>query len=47
MSKRENQVNELFGKFASKASAVVGLSWSFIAAVIIVIAWASFGPKFH
>jgi low affinity Fe/Cu permease len=40
-------VNEIFRKFASKMSEIVGSSWSFIAAVVIVIVWAGFGPHYH
>jgi low affinity Fe/Cu permease len=40
-------MNELFRLFAQKTSQVVGSSWSFILAVLIIIAWAVTGPVFH
>ena len=40
-------MNELFRKFAGQVSAVVGSSWAFIIAVLIVIVWAATGPVFH
>ena len=47
MSKKENSVNELFRKFSSKTSAIVGSSWAFMTAVIIIIVWGISGPMFH
>jgi low affinity Fe/Cu permease len=40
-------MNELFRLFAQKTSQVVGSSWSFILAVVIILAWAITGPVFH
>lgn len=40
-------MNELFRKFASKTSEVVGSSWAFIIAALVVIIWATTGPLFH
>jgi len=40
-------MNELFRKFAQKTSQVVGSSWAFIIAVLIIIVWATTGPIFH
>jgi low affinity Fe/Cu permease len=40
-------VNEFFRKFAHKTSEVVGNAWSFLIALIIIIAWAASGPIFH
>jgi len=39
-------MNELFRKFAQKASAAVGSSWSFILAVLLIVIWALTGPIF-
>jgi len=40
-------MNELFRKFAHKTSTIVGSSWAFISAVVIIIVWAVTGPIFH
>src|SRR3982074_983434 len=40
-------MNELFRKFALATSAMVGSSWAFILAVLIIIVWALTGPVFH
>ena len=40
-------MNELFRKFAQKTSQVVGSSWSFILAVLIIVVWGITGPMFH
>lgn len=40
-------MRELFRKFAQITSAVVGSSWAFIVAVLIIIVWAVTGPMFH
>src|SRR2546423_10879740 len=37
-------MNEFFRKFASATSDVVGSSWSFILAVLIIFVWAVTGP---
>jgi low affinity Fe/Cu permease len=39
-------LNELFRKFSHVASELVGSSWSFIAAVLIIVLWAAGGPAF-
>src|SRR5947208_6670385 len=39
-------MNEFFRKFASVASDVVGSSWAFILAVLIIFVWAVTGPAF-
>ena len=40
-------MRELFRKFATITSQAVGSSWSFILAVLIILAWAITGPMFH
>jgi low affinity Fe/Cu permease len=40
-------MNELFRLFAQKTSQLVGSSWAFILAVLIIVAWAITGPVFH
>jgi low affinity Fe/Cu permease len=39
-------MNEWFRNFASKTSKIVGSPWAFIAAVLLIIAWAAAGPYF-
>ncbi len=39
-------MNEFFRRFAHKTSEVVGSSWAFILAVVIIVFWASTGPMF-
>jgi low affinity Fe/Cu permease len=39
-------MNELFRKFSSKASALVGTSWAFMMAVVAIVVWAATGPMF-
>jgi low affinity Fe/Cu permease len=39
-------MNEFFRKFSSATSEIVGSSWSFIAAVLIIVVWATSGPAF-
>src|SRR5437588_3989095 len=41
------QMNEPFRKFAQKTSQLVGSSWAFIAAALIIVVWAVTGPLFH
>jgi low affinity Fe/Cu permease len=43
---RSSAVNDFFRKFANKTSEIVGSPWAFIAAVVIIIAWAASGPIF-
>jgi low affinity Fe/Cu permease len=40
-------MKELFRKFSSRTSEIVGSSWAFIAAVIVIVVWAVTGPVFH
>ena len=40
-------MNELFRKFSQTTSKLVGSSWAFILAVLIVLVWALTGPIFH
>ncbi|HEX8178296.1 MAG TPA: low affinity iron permease family protein [Pyrinomonadaceae bacterium] len=40
-------MNGFFRKFSSKTSELVGSSWAFILAVIVVLIWAASGPMFH
>jgi low affinity Fe/Cu permease len=40
-------MNEIFRLFAQKTSQMVGSSWSFILAFLIIVAWAITGPIFH
>jgi low affinity Fe/Cu permease len=39
-------MNELFRKFSSKTSELVGSSWAFMMAVLIIVVWAVTGPMF-
>lgn len=39
-------MNELFRKFAHKTSQIVGTSWAFILAVLIIVMWGVTGPMF-
>lgn len=43
----KNKLNNWFDNFASKASAVLGSSWVFILAVLLVLSWLASGPFFH
>jgi low affinity Fe/Cu permease len=40
-------MNELFRKFSQATSQVVGSSWAFILAVLIIVVWGITGPLFH
>ena len=40
-------MNELFRKFAQKVSQIVGTSWVFMLAVLIILVWGVTGPMFH
>jgi low affinity Fe/Cu permease len=40
-------MNEFFRRFSSTTSDVVGSSWAFILAVLIVVVWAVTGPAFN
>ena len=36
-----------FQTFATKTSAWLGSRWSFLGAILIIVAWAVLGPYFH
>ena len=40
-------MNELFRKFSQATSQIVGSSWAFIIAVLIILVWGITGPLFH
>jgi len=40
-------MNRIFRKLANKISRWAGTSWAFMCAVLVVIVWASFGPRYH
>jgi low affinity Fe/Cu permease len=40
-------MNELFRKFSQATSKLVGSSWAFILAVLIILVWGITGPLFH
>jgi len=40
-------MNELFRKFSQATSQMVGSSWAFILAVLIILVWGITGPLFH
>src|SRR5690242_17864781 len=40
-------MQKLFRKFAQLTSQLVGSSWAFILAAVIIIVWAVTGPMFH
>jgi low affinity Fe/Cu permease len=40
-------VHDHFGRFAAAASAWLGSTWAFVAAGLVVAAWAATGPIFH
>ena len=40
-------MNELFRKFSQATSQIVGSSWAFIVAVLIILVWGITGPLFH
>jgi low affinity Fe/Cu permease len=39
-------MNDLFRRFAHKISILVGMPWSFLAAIAIIVVWAITGPLF-
>ncbi len=45
--RQHHNVNDLFRKFAHRTSEIVGSSWSFIAAIVIIVMWGMSGPVFH
>src|SRR5712671_2078523 len=40
-------MNEPFRKFSQATSQIVGSSWAFILAVLIILVWGITGPLFH
>jgi low affinity Fe/Cu permease len=44
--KRAN-LNTWFSGLAARTSQIVGSAWVFIAAIVIIVAWAVTGPMFH
>lgn len=40
-------MDKLFSRFANKVSELMGSHWSFIAALVLILAWAVTGPIFH
>ncbi len=40
-------MNNIFRKLANKISRWAGTSWAFMCAVLVVLVWASFGPRYH
>lgn len=40
-------VHDHFGRFAAAASAWLGSTWAFVAAGLVIAAWAATGPIFH
>src|SRR4030088_1044853 len=41
------RVRDAFSVFARKSSNLLGSAWSFVAAIILIILWATTGPAFH
>ena len=39
-------MNEFFRKFSSVTSEIVGSSWAFMTAVLLIVVWAMTGPSF-
>src|SRR5207302_2852251 len=46
-NKKPSRINAPFRKFAQTFSHLVGTSWAFIVAILIVGIWATTGPIFH
>ncbi len=40
-------MQELFRKFAERASQAAGSSWAFCTAIVLVLVWGISGPIFH
>jgi low affinity Fe/Cu permease len=40
-------MNEIFRKIANRISLLMGSPWAFMAALLLIIAWAISGPLFH
>lgn len=46
--KVNNQVvGDTFGRFAARASALLGSKWAFLVAALIIVVWGCSGPLFH
>jgi len=45
--KRAQNLNEWFHEFAHMIAVVMGNPWSFIVAMLVIVAWAVTGPMFH
>jgi len=39
--------SNVFRIFARKSSVVLGSTWTFAAAILIIVAWGLSGPRFH
>lgn len=46
-NRQSGSAADSFRTFANQASYVVGTKWAFLAAVLLIIAWAASGPAFH
>jgi len=44
--KENSTVNELFRKVSRRTAEVVGSSWSFITAILVIVVWGFTGPLF-
>ena len=44
---KKKGLNALFHNFATVAAKIVGRSWAFIAAVVLIIGWGLLGPLFN
>jgi low affinity Fe/Cu permease len=44
---KERDMNEAFRRFSNKTSEIVGSSWSFIVAVLVILVWFFTGPMFE
>lgn len=40
-------MNEAFRKFAQATATVVGSSWTFLLAILVIVVWGVTGPYFH
>src|SRR2546428_10249155 len=39
-------MREIFWKFARATAYYLGTAWAFLAAVLVIVAWAALGPKY-
>jgi low affinity Fe/Cu permease len=46
-TEKRGNLNTWFSGLASRASQIVGSAWIFIAAIVVIVAWAVAGPMFH